>query len=218
MILFLRELNTTGAKNALLSPLTKFFLLSLLLLFVSCSRGDSVSNNPVLQVGQTAPDFKLNSLDGTATSLSHYRGKLVFLNFWATWCAPCIKEMPSIERLYAAFKDKGLEVVAVDLDPVGVHDNVAEFVRKFGLSFPIALDPELSVPDIYGVERFPETFFISPEGNIIAVNDPDSGRRVISISSDRPWDSEVYFEFIQNLLSKYSSDTYTDKDRPVSNS
>src|SRR5579859_2439102 len=106
----------------------------------SVSADGGMSSNPLpggpVAAGKLAADFKLPSLNGTAISLSSLRGKVVFLNVWATWCGPCREEMPSIETLYEEFsKDPDFVLLAVSQDSAGRSDTVASYVRKHGFRF-----------------------------------------------------------------------------------
>jgi thiol-disulfide isomerase/thioredoxin len=110
-------------------------------------------------------DFTLPFLDGAEKTLSAYKGKVVFLNFWATWCPPCRGEMPSMENLYQRFRDDGLELLGVDIQEA--PGEVQEFMEEFGLSFPAALDRNGRISNDYGIDAIPTTFIIDREGNII---------------------------------------------------
>jgi DsbE subfamily thiol:disulfide oxidoreductase len=113
-----------------------------------------------------APDFTLVNPDNKKISLKDFRGKLVFLNFWASWCAPCRDEMPAMERLFQEFKDKGFVILAVS-----VKDSRTEalaFVKELKLSYPIALDPEGKVGQDYGAWGLPATYLIDAKGIILA--------------------------------------------------
>ena len=106
-----------------------------------------------------APDFQARTPDDHLLRLADYKGKVVFLNFWATWCEPCREEMPGMERLHRAYKDRGLVVLAISLDSQGASV-VNPFVKKLGLTFPVALDPKMAVRERYGVWAVPSTFII----------------------------------------------------------
>jgi peroxiredoxin len=113
-----------------------------------------------------APDFTLTTLEGQPTQLRDFRGKLVLLNFWATWCAPCLHEMPSMERLYQTFKQTEFVLLAVSMDRQG--DDVARpFVDTLQLTFPVLLDPVSEVGRHYGVRGLPTTYLIAPDGRLI---------------------------------------------------
>lgn len=115
-----------------------------------------------LTVGVKAPDFELKTLDGKTVKLSHYKGKKVMLNFWATWCPPCKAEMPDIETFY---KKAGNDVVilAVNID---TSYDVKGFVEERDLTFPILLDDDNEVSKMYQVASIPTTYFIDQEGLI----------------------------------------------------
>jgi len=110
-------------------------------------------------------DFSLSLLEGETKSLSSYKGKVVFLNFWATWCGPCRVEMPSMEALYNKFRDKGLEILAVNSGED--QATVRSFMKNEGFSFPALLDLDGRVSANYGVQAIPTTFLIDRDGMII---------------------------------------------------
>jgi peroxiredoxin len=112
-------------------------------------------------------DFTLPTPDGKSFRLSAYRGKIVFVNFWATWCHPCLEEMPAMERLYRARKDRGLVIVAVSVDSnPGV---VPSFVKEHGFTFPIVVDPKLQTANAYGVRGLPASFIVGRDGQMAAL-------------------------------------------------
>jgi len=111
-------------------------------------------------------NFTLPLLNGGNAALSAYRGKVVILNFWATWCPPCRVEMPSMETLYRRFNDQGLEILAVDVGEDAL--TVQRFMRNYGYTFPILLDRDNRVSSIYGIEAIPTTYIIDREGKIIS--------------------------------------------------
>lgn len=111
-----------------------------------------------------AIDFNLKDLTGRPSSLSAYKGKVVFLNFWATWCGPCRAEIPSMEQLYTELKDEGFTIVAVNSqEPL---EQVSAFVDDMGMSFPVLLDSAGKVGAAYGVRAIPTTYIIDPRGAI----------------------------------------------------
>ena len=118
-----------------------------------------------LAVGSSAPDFELESLSGERVRLSDLRGHPVLINFWATWCAPCELEMPTIESRYEQYSPD-LVVLAVNFDePVG---DVWAFVDRLGLTFDVLLDPGAEVQDLYRIYGYPTTFFVDAQGVIRA--------------------------------------------------
>lgn len=120
------------------------------------------SNN---SINSKAPDFTLKDLNGKTVSLSALRGKVVILNFWATWCPPCRAEMPSLNRLYHMFKPRGLEVVAVSTDR-SIND-IKDFLENHRVDFPILIDSDRSASKQYRVFSMPTTFLINKNGVIV---------------------------------------------------
>ena len=116
--------------------------------------------------GTPAPDFTLESLDGTAVSLSEFKGKAVLVNFWATWCGPCKIETPWLVDLQNQYGAQGLQVVGVAMDDSG-KDEIAKFAKDMGVNYPVLLGKE-AVGDAYGgVPALPESFFVSRDGKIV---------------------------------------------------
>jgi peroxiredoxin len=114
-----------------------------------------------------APVFSLPTLSQQSVNLREFRGSLVLLNFWATWCPPCVAEMPEFEKLYQELKPGRFVVLAVSIDTQG-QKVVAPFWEKAGLTFPALLDPSGEVATRYGVRSLPTSFLINPDGEIIA--------------------------------------------------
>jgi DsbE subfamily thiol:disulfide oxidoreductase len=113
-----------------------------------------------------APDFSLLRPDGSKSALKDHRGKVVFLNFWATWCESCRDEMPSMERLYREFKGKGLEIVAVNVKDR--RQDALAFVKELKLSYPVLMDTEGEVGLLYGAFGLPVTYLIDRKGVVLA--------------------------------------------------
>jgi peroxiredoxin len=121
-----------------------------------------------IAAGKTAAPFKLTDLQGDPVSMADLRGKVVFLNIWATWCAPCREEMPSMEKLYERMRgNKGFVMLAVSQDTSG-RDEVLNYVKKHGYHFDVLLDPKNAVAEAYNVSGVPETFIIDRQGRIVA--------------------------------------------------
>jgi len=134
-----------------------------------------------------APNFSLPDMAGQKVELKDYRGKVVFLNFWATWCLTCEEEMPSMERLYQKFKGKPFEMLTVSIDKDG-KNVVADYLEKFGLTFPALLDPKSKIGKLYRTTGVPETFIINKEGYIT--------HKAIG---PRKWDTEESFKAFERL-------------------
>ena len=121
-----------------------------------------------VEVGSRAPAFRARTVDGAdhLRSLEDYKGKVVVLNIWATWCEPCKVEMPSFERLHREMADSSLRVVAVSIDDVVGADSVRRYARALGLTFEILLDSTHTIDRDYQVTGYPETFVIARDGTI----------------------------------------------------
>jgi peroxiredoxin len=119
-----------------------------------------------LVVGKQAPDFALSDLNDKPYRLSDFRGKVVFLNFWATWCKPCREEMPSMEVLYKNFEKDGLVVLAVSIDRVTTTKDIPPFVKGMNLTFPVLIDSWGQTDKPYKRMGVPETFVIDQQGII----------------------------------------------------
>lgn len=116
-------------------------------------------------VGEIAPDFALVDMNGQKHKLSDYRGEGVFLNFWATWCKPCEREMPYIDKAYKEFKDKGVKVLTVDVGESKLAVN--NFIERYNLSFPVMIDKDGQVQTAYGINPLPITFLIDKDGKVV---------------------------------------------------
>ncbi len=110
-------------------------------------------------------DFALKDLDGKMVRLSDYRGKVVFLNFWATWCLPCRIEMPSMEKLYRKFKSRDFTIVTINLQET--TKAVKAFFKRYRLTFPALLDSDGNVGRSFGIRSIPATFILSQKGGMI---------------------------------------------------
>lgn len=135
--------------------------------------------------GKIAPDFTLPTIDGGTLRLADYKGKLVFLNIWATWCAPCREEMPSMQRLAEKLAGGAFEMITISIDEK--PEEVEKFIKELGLTFPVGMDPKQTVAAEYKITGVPETYIISPEGvvthHLIGPGDWDSPSIVAAFSS-----------------------------------
>lgn len=137
-----------------------------------------------------APEFILPAMDGPPVRLSDQRGKVVLLNFWATWCPPCRAEMSSIEKLYQAYRERGLVILAISNDVSG-RTVVEPFVRERGLTFPILLNPDGDVFIQYGVRGLPTSYVLDRSGRIV------SGE-----IGARDWSGDAAREAVERLLAE----------------
>ena len=176
-------------------------LLIILLVDLGCNDKEvRLGASSLFHAQDAAPDFELTGIDSKVYHLSDFRGQVVLLNFWATWCGPCVLEMPSLERLHQTLKDKGFRVVAINMDEPGSDAAVKKFSESYGLNFTVLRDPRYGIADKYGVSGFPETFIINREGKFVSFKDPSTKTEQIRIISDRPWDSVNYLKELESLL------------------
>ena len=148
------------------------------------------SHKPRVQVGGPAPNFTFPGLDGKMVSLTDYKGKVVFLNVWATWCPPCKEEMPSMEKLYQQLKGEDFEILAVSIDTSGAKA-IGPFMKENGLSFPALLDAGGTIRDLYGTTGIPESYIIGKEGLIEKI-----------VIGPLDWSAPEVVRFFRNLLQR----------------
>jgi peroxiredoxin len=140
------------------------------------------------QEGYMAPRFSLRNLKGNMEGLDDHLGKVIVVNFWATWCVPCVKEMPSFENLYRRYRSQGLTLLAVSLDKGG-STKVQEFADKHKLSFPILLDTKGVAEKLYPSFSIPFTYVIDKQGRVVA-----------RVDGAKNWESSETFEAVEHLL------------------
>lgn len=151
----------------------------------------SESNEIASLEGRQAPDFNLLDLQGKPVSLADYRGKVIFLNFWATWCEPCKEEMPSMQRLYTKMQGRPFEILAIslDLEPLKAVPAFLE-KTKFDVRFPIIQDTEqLASKTLYKTTGVPESFIIGADGKVLK-----------HIIGSYEWDSEPIVDYFEKLF------------------
>ncbi len=119
---------------------------------------------PSTLTGKVAPDFSLSLFDGRTVRLSEFRGSVVFLNFWASWCPPCRDEAPLLEQTWRRYKDQGVVFLGVDIQDK--EDAARRFLGEFGITYMNGRDPNGRIAIDYGVYGIPESFFIDKEGRI----------------------------------------------------
>ena len=140
--------------------------------------------------GEIPPDFKLKDLQGREVSLKSYRGKVVLLNFWATWCPSCRKEIPSMVKLYESYKNKGLEIIGINLDKLD-KSGIEKFSLEYNINFPILLDPTGKTAALYGITALPATFILDRNGKIQE-----------KVAGGKDWSSEENLKKFETFLSE----------------
>ncbi len=152
------------------------------LLFLLCR-----CTTPV-QIGQKAPDFLLTDLKGNSVSLADLKGRVVFLHFWATWCPPCLVELPQLIRFYKEFNPDKVKLLTVCVDNSN-PDKIKSFVSSGKYNMPVYLDPGGNLAQKYGTVRFPETYILDTGGIV--------RKKIIGAGE---WDMSFWARFLQDLL------------------
>lgn len=140
----------------------------------------------VVQVGDTAPEFSVIAENGMTVTRSNFGGKALVLNFWATWCQPCVRETPALEALHRQLKDAGVVVLGISLDKK--EDKYKAFLKRFGVTFLTSRDPEAKISDSFGTYRYPETYVIDRNGKVV--------QKIIGFD----WKEEEMVRFLKTLL------------------
>jgi peroxiredoxin len=146
------------------------------------------SGKPLLGEGVPAPNFSLPDLEGKKVNLTDFKGKVVLLNIWATWCAPCVEEMPSMEKLYQELKGEDFELLAISVDEAGA-EAVKPFMEKHKLGFPVLLDTKGEIKNLYQATGVPESFIIDKYGMIVG-----------KIIGPRDWADSRAIRYFRNLI------------------
>ena len=173
------------------APVIIFLIVILFGILILLQTKDSfynVSSGSQVAKGLPAPNFSLPDLDGKMVSLSDYRGKVVLLNIWATWCPPCVEEMPSMEKLYQELQGEGLEILAVSIDESGAQE-VLPFMQKHKLSLPALTDTKGTIKSLYQTTGVPESFIIDKDGILVE-----------KVIGPRDWAVPEAIRFFRNLI------------------
>jgi peroxiredoxin len=141
----------------------------------------------VVVVGDTAPDFSIKTDNGLTISPGNFGGKLMVLNFWATWCPPCVEELPSLNQFQRNLRDSGVVVLGISVDKN--EQTYKNFLRRHQVSFLTARDPEAGISGEYGTFRYPETYVINAQGKVVQ-----------KIIGPAQWTEEKMVRYIQSLL------------------
>ena len=174
-------------------PGARVGVLALALAFVAASADGAEDPAETLRLtrlpgSEPASPFSLATPDRGTLSLGDLRGKVVLLNFWATWCEPCLEEMPALERVGQTYREGGLAAVAVAVDREGASV-VLPYLKRHALTFPVGLDPQQTVPRIYRVWALPSTIIVSRRGTLL-----------FSVQGAREWDGPAGHALIVRLL------------------
>ena len=185
-----KEIQKDGSINfqSLVIIVLIVILLGILILLQTKDSPYNTSRGPQMVKGLSAPNFRLPGLDGQMVSLTDYKGKVVLLNIWATWCPPCVEEMPSMEKLYQELQGEGCEILAVSIDESGAQD-VLPFMKKHKLSFPALIDSRGTLKGLYQTTGVPESFIIDKDGMLVE-----------KVIGPRDWAVPEAIRFFRNLI------------------
>lgn len=173
-------------REKILSGVPLAAVVALLLVFASPSYRQG---RPSLQLGERVPDFSFESAAGGPARLADLRGKVVVLNFWATWCPPCVEEMPSLNRLHEKLAPLGGMVLGVSVDED--RNAYEKFLRDLKITFPNHREPTRGLSSEYGTFMFPETYILDPQGRL--------ARKIIG---PQDWNAPEHLDFIRGVLGK----------------
>lgn len=161
----------------------------------------AAADQPQLAAGAAASDFEASGLeDGAKFRLSELRGKIVLLNFWASWCAPCRFEMPLFQALHDRLHDKGFEVVAIAT--MDQRDKALGFHREHGFSYHVLFDEGDAVAGIFGITGPPQTFLIGRDGGLIPIPDPKTGEARVVVYNPMIWKHPATADFLEGVLAR----------------
>ncbi len=154
------------------------------------AHSESVAQSAGLEIKEKsiAPEFMLPDLSGGEVKLSDYRGQWVFINFWATWCGPCVVEMPMMNRLNKILEKEKFKMLAINMEDID-PDRVKKFVKKLKVDFDVLLDRQGEVGRLYGVRSIPMTYMVNPKGEVEAI-----------ANGMREWDDPKMVQFFRDLM------------------
>ncbi|MDZ7640375.1 MAG: TlpA disulfide reductase family protein [Bryobacterales bacterium] len=155
-----------AASNSANPSIERFLIALIVLSTVVLSYGiyDAVRDKTVFE-GDRAPGFRVATNTGATITQTSFGGELLLVNFWATWCPPCVEEMPSLEQFHAKFRDRGVVVLGVNVDRS--EQTYLRFVQQSGITFPNTYDPSAGISASFGTFKFPETYLINREGRVL---------------------------------------------------
>ena len=179
-------------KRAVRAPILHLCVVSALLFF-GCS-----DSRRGIYPGEIAPDVAGVDLQGNAVTLHSLKAKVTLVNFWATWCAPCMEELPALQELHTKLHDKGFQVVGVAIDDsVG---NIQEAVSRFGVTYPVIVDESAKSKRKFEVKGLPESFVLDAKLKVLVIQDPADGAPVTKIIGPRQWSQNRAMQMFKGLL------------------
>lgn len=148
--------------------------------------------------GEIAPDVAGVDLVGQPLALHQVAGKVVLVNFWATWCAPCMAELPALEELYKSLRGQGFTIVGVAVDDT--LENIKDAVQRNGITYPVLLDEQGKSKRLFELKGFPESFVLDSKKQVMIITDPGDGAPVTKIIGPRQWSQNRAVQMFQGLL------------------
>jgi peroxiredoxin len=184
-------------KHLFISPLFIAMLLGITISASGCFSSAS-ENDPNMASLREISRTEFPTVQGSQESLADYRGKIVLLHFFASWCSECIAEVPTLRNLHNAFKGSAFQIVgvAVDDDPFDAQS----FVRQFGVPFPVILDTQGELKSYFSVKDLPVTLFLDRKGVPVTFQDPQTGGYTAKLIGGRRWDTERPVEMIAGMI------------------
>lgn len=181
----------------LLNKVPRFLLRFSLSAFLCCISACKESRSG-LNPGDNPPAVELLGLDQKTHSISDYKGKVVLLNFWATWCGPCVEELPALQSLYNKLKPQGFEILAIGVDDE--ESSLREFQKKYSLTFPILIDKSGMAKNKFKMTGVPESFLLDRDGKFVMIPDLSDNMPVVRIVGPRNWSAPNALSRISDLL------------------
>jgi thiol-disulfide isomerase/thioredoxin len=177
---------------------TSLIVLAVVLLctLAGCNDGGRRGITP----GSRAPEVHGVTIGREPVSLSDIKGKVIVVNFWASWCPPCIAELPALQSLYESLREKGIQVVGVAVDDT--IENIAAISAQFKLTFPIIIDTKGESKRLFEIKGLPETFVLDEKHQVMIVIDPEEKTPVTRIIGPRPWGESDVVRLFSDLLAK----------------
>lgn len=148
--------------------------------------------------GDVAPQIEGLDLAGAPTSLRSIQGKVIVVNFWATWCGPCMAELPALQELHDTLKGRGLQVVGIAVDDT--RENIRSAQERFGITYPLILDTKASSKRSFGIRGLPETLVLDAQHRVLIIQDPTDGEPVTKIIGPREWAKKRSLQSFEALL------------------